>query len=100
MLLKRQAKRATKYFDLLNTDLGKEVLADMCERHFMLTTTHVPNDPHSTAFNEGRRAVIAELIQLAGTNPLELQEKIKLQQKEDGRDSRDCIGESNEFGDY
>ena len=99
MLLKKQAKRAAKYFDLLNSDLGKEVLADMCDRHFMLTTTHVPHDPHTTAFNEGRRAVIAELIQLAGTSPLELQEKIKLQQKEDGRNSRDGIGESD-FGEF
>ena len=65
----------------------------------MLTTSHVPHDPLTTAFHEGRRAVIAELIQLAKTSPLELQEKIKLQQKEDGRDSRDGIGESD-YGDF
>ena len=73
------------------------MLADMAHRHFMFTTTHVPGDPNYTAFNEGRRSVVVELLRLANISLSELQATLK-RQETDGR-SESSYG-SDDFDEY
>jgi len=97
VLLPKERKRRTLYHDLLNIPEGKEMLADMAHRHYMFTTTHVPGDPHYTAFNEGRRSVVVELLQLANISLSELQATLK-RQETDGR-SESSYG-SNDYDEF
>jgi hypothetical protein len=41
---------------------GKAVLADLMSKGGVLMTSHEPGDPYSTAFNEGRRVTVLEIL--------------------------------------
>jgi ribosomal protein S4E len=48
-------------FDEKN-DFAKTVLLDLCKSCQIFERTHVPGDPYSSAFNEGRRTVILGIL--------------------------------------
>jgi hypothetical protein len=41
---------------------GKNVLAYLMKTADFMRTTYVPNDPYGTAFNEGRRAIVIDIV--------------------------------------
>ena len=87
MLLGLKAKRRkVQYKEFFSTDDGKEILADLARRHFVHTSTFIPHDTHHSAFNEGRRSVILDIISLVNV-PMEELDKLN-RKAEDGRDSR------------
>ena len=51
-------KLQTNYKFILNTDEGKEVLADLEKRCHYHSTTNVKGDSHESAYMEGQRSVI------------------------------------------
>ena len=86
MLGLKAKRRKVQYKECFSTDDGKEILADLARRHFVHTSTFVPHDTHHSAFNEGRRSVILDIISLVN---IPMEELDKLNRKaEDGRDSR------------
>ena len=86
MLGLKAKRRKVQYKEFFSTDDGKEILADLARRHFVHTSTFVPHDTHHSAFNEGRRSVILDIISLVN---IPMEELDKLNRKaEDGRDSR------------
>ena len=86
MLGLKAKRRKVQYKEFFSTDDGKEILADLARRHFVHTSTFVPHDTHHSAFNEGRRAVILDIISLVN---IPMEELDKLNRKaEDGKDSR------------
>ena len=86
MLGLKAKKRKVQYKELFDTDVGKEILADLARRHFVHTSTFIPHDTHHSAFNEGRRSVILDILSLVN---IPIEELDKLTRKpEDGRDSR------------
>lgn len=42
---------------------GKAVLDDLCDAYYD-RVSFVPGDPHTTAFNEGQRSVVAAIFQI------------------------------------
>ncbi len=66
-------------------DLGKltYVLADIAARGAINTPVHVPGDPYSTAFNDGRRSLANEIIELAKIDPERLRRIVEDQPKPD-----------------
>ena len=94
MLGLKAKRRKVQYKEFFSTDDGKEILADLARRHFVHTSTFVPHDTHHSAFNEGRRSVILDIISLVN---IPMEELDKLNRKaEDGRDSRtDTSGDWN-----
>ena len=86
MLGLKAKRRKVQYKEFFSTDDGKEIIADLARRHFVHTSTFVPHDTHHSAFNEGRRSVILDIISLVN---IPMEELDKLNRKaEDGRDSR------------
>ncbi len=86
MLGLKAKRRKVQYKEFFSTDDGKEILADLARRHFVHTSTFVPHDTHHSAFNEGRRSVILDIISLVN---IPMEELDKLNRKaEDGRNSR------------
>lgn len=47
-------------------------LADIAVRGRLYRSSHVPGDPQTTAFNEGRRSLALEIHELAGLDPQKL----------------------------
>ena len=56
---------------------GKKVLWDLMKKNFMIGVTHVPGDPCSTAYNEGCRVSILEILKKIGTNTEKLEKMIR-----------------------
>jgi hypothetical protein len=50
------------------------VLRDLMRRHFVLRSTQIAGDSHETAFNEGRRAVVLDLLHALNANEDALRE--------------------------
>ncbi len=53
---------------------GQRVLRDLMRRHFVLRSTQIAGDSHETAFNEGRRAVVLDILQAANAKEDTLRE--------------------------
>ena len=61
----RDSKRLkAAYRHLFSQPDGEQILRDLAHTHFMYTNTLVENDPLTSAFNEGQRAVVLRILQL------------------------------------
>ena len=47
---------------------GRRVLRDLMRRHYVLRSTQIVGDSHETAFNEGRRAVVLDVLYALNAN--------------------------------
>lgn len=58
------AKQVQAAYRIFETSVdGKAVLDDLCDA-FYDRISHVPGDPHTSAFNEGQRSVVAAIFQI------------------------------------
>ena len=67
-LQKEAAIRMAAYRDFLSTENGELILEDLknaCHYH----TTTMAETPYITAFNEGRRSVVMQIIETANLTP-------------------------------
>lgn len=61
------AKKAIDYHAVFTgTEDGKRVMKDLMLRNFIAQTTIVAGDAQLTAFNEGRRAAVLDIMGLVG----------------------------------
>ena len=67
-LSEKEKKRLADYRTIFEGPQGQRVLADLCHRHGIFDPCHVPGDSHSTAYNDGRRSVIIDLLRYLGTD--------------------------------
>ena len=58
------------YVQVFSSESGKAVLADIAQRGLLHTFSFTGESPLSTAFNEGKRALALEIIQLLNPNPI------------------------------
>jgi len=73
MLKRREKERKALYERVFETEDGKEVLADLCVRNFIFSPCMVPGDPYHTHFNDGRRAVVADLLSYLNVSVADLE---------------------------
>lgn len=55
-------RRRQDYRRAFGGESGQRVLRDLMRRHFVLTSTQIAGDSHESAFNEGRRAVVLDIM--------------------------------------
>lgn len=67
-LSEKEKKRLADYRTIFEGPQGERVLSDLCHRHGIFDPCHVPGDSHSTAYNDGRRSVIIDLLRYLGTD--------------------------------
>ena len=67
-LTEKEKKRLADYRTIFEGPQGQRVLADLCHRHGIFDPCHVPGDPYSTAYNDGRRSVVVDLLRYLGTD--------------------------------
>lgn len=76
-----KARRTIKerYRVVFDSPDGRIVLMDICKNCFLLKSTHVPGDPHTSAIQEGARVVALNILGRLGYDYTEF---IELAQKE------------------
>lgn len=75
-------KRHSIYKDVFGSEVGRQVLLDLCKEGSVLRPTFDLN-PNAAAFNEGRRAMILWILKYTNTDPAQLYaEMIRYNQEE------------------
>ena len=67
-------RRRQDYRRAFRGEPGRRVLRDLMRRHFVLRSTQIAGDSHETAFNEGRRAVVLDVLHALNANEDALRE--------------------------
>lgn len=60
--LQIRKERIALYKGLFKSPKGKEVLHDLLARNFVLQSTYSSKDPQQVIYNEGKRAVVLEIL--------------------------------------
>lgn len=72
-LKKKQIRKSGDYHHVFSSVEGKRVLHDMMKAHYVLSTTHVPNDMVATAHNEGERNAVIRILAILKVTPAKMQ---------------------------
>ena len=81
-----EKRKREDFKEVFGTEQGKNVLALLANSHFVYRTTH-SNDPYTSAWQEGQRTVVMEIINLVGADletirkRMDMQEIARLQQR-------------------
>lgn len=81
-----QLARVQDYKRTFSSQHGKAVLKDLYSNHFLMRHTFVPNDPTSTAFNEGQRQVVLRIMTMLEQDQNAMAEAIEKFIKETNED--------------
>lgn len=72
-LSEKEKRRIADYQVVFKSSHGTRVLSDLCHRHGIFDACHVPQDSHSTAYNDGRRSVIVDILRYLKTDQEQLE---------------------------
>lgn len=61
-------KLAKSYKECFSTVEGKKVLLDLMKQGRFMQPTFVPNDPYTSAYNEGMRRIILRIVSFVETD--------------------------------
>jgi hypothetical protein len=67
-VLRRKSRRTQYYKAVFSTPEGKWVLKDLMRKYRYNEQTTVVGDPHASAFLDGKRTVVMELINILATD--------------------------------
>ena len=67
-------RRRQDYRRTFGGEPGRRVLRDLMRRHYVLRSTQIVGDSHETAFNEGRRAVVLDVLHALSANEAAVRE--------------------------
>ncbi len=91
-LNEKEKKRLADYRTIFKGPQGERVLADLCHRHGIFAPCHVPGDAYSTAYNDGRRSVVIDLLRYLNTDLEQLDDLLDVPYGSyDPRDSADRV---------
>lgn len=71
------SKKQAKYKEVFNGSIGEFVLASIFDFAGFYKQSFVVNDPHTTAFNEGKRAVALHILQLIALKEEDIRELVR-----------------------
>lgn len=52
------------YKSVFTSERGKNVLKDLMKRSSFISSSHVPGDPYTSAYNEGARGVVVHILRV------------------------------------
>lgn len=73
--VKRRIARLHDYQTVFESVEGRRVLADLMDASGFLQINYVPSDPTGTAFNEGKRAIVVEILKNLKVNVRKLEQR-------------------------
>ena len=77
--LQEKGKRKS-FKEVFSGEEGQDVLAALANAHFVFRTSH-SNDPYTSAWQEGQRTVVLEIINLVGADLESIRKRIDLQEQ-------------------
>ena len=74
-----EKQKRQNFKEVFGSEQGKDVLALLANSHFVYRTTH-SNDPYTSAWQEGQRTVVMEIINLVGADLETIRKRIDMQE--------------------
>lgn len=84
---KRQIALQRDVKTLFGSEAGQRVLKHLAENNFAFQHTTVVGDPYLSAFNDGRRAVVLDLMRTLNVDEVALMKKLMEEEDDDGIDN-------------
>ena len=85
LLSRKHTRLLQLYFSVFNSSEGEEIIADLSTRYNVFSPTFDPESERVSAFNEGARNVVLDIIKRARTSPEKILAKLEIM--ENARDS-------------
>ena len=76
----QEKEKRTRFKEVFSGEEGQDVLAMLANAHFVFKTSHA-NDAYTSAWQEGRRTVVLEIINLVGADLEAIRKRIDLQEQ-------------------
>ena len=76
----QEKEKRTRFKEGFSGEEGQDVLAALANAHFVFRTSH-SNDPYTSAWQEGQRTVVLEIINLVGADLESIRKRIDLQEQ-------------------
>jgi hypothetical protein len=78
----KQKARLKDYKACFQNPSGERVLHDLSRNFGMFSTTFTPNEPHTSAFREGQRSVVVQILSVLKTDQKKIEEHFKKYEEE------------------
>tara|TARA_R110002110_G_scaffold213039_2_gene426088 strand:- start:25 stop:294 length:270 start_codon:yes stop_codon:yes gene_type:complete len=76
----QEKEKRKRFKEVFSGEEGKDVIAALANAHFVFRTSHA-NDPYTSAWQEGQRTVVMEIINLVGANLEAIRKRIDMQEQ-------------------
>jgi len=76
----QEKEKRTRFKEVFSGEEGQDVLAILSNAHFVFRTSHA-NDPYTSAWQEGQRTVVMEIINLVGADLEAIRKRIDMQEQ-------------------
>ena len=76
----QEKEKRTRFKEVFSGEEGQDVIAALANAHFVFRTSHA-NDPYTSAWQEGQRTVVMEIINLVGADLEAIRKRIDMQEK-------------------
>ena len=80
--LQEKGKRKS-FKEVFSGEEGQDVIAMLANAHYVFRTSHA-NDPYTSAWQEGQRTVVMEIINLVGADLEAIRKRIDMQEQARG----------------
>ena len=77
--LQEKGKRKS-FKEVFSGEEGQDVIAMLANAHYVFRTSHA-NDPYTSAWQEGQRTVVMEIINLVGADLGSIRKRIDMQEQ-------------------
>ena len=77
--LQEKGKRKS-FKEVFSGEEGQDVIAMLANAHYVFRTSHA-SDPYTSAWQEGQRAVVMEIINLVGADLEAIRKRIDMQEQ-------------------
>tara|TARA_R100001530_G_scaffold27926_1_gene22191 strand:+ start:1279 stop:1548 length:270 start_codon:yes stop_codon:yes gene_type:complete len=76
----QEKEKRTRFKEVFSGEEGQDVIAALANAHFVFRTSH-SSDPYTSAWQEGQRTVVMEIINLVGADLEAIRKRIDMQEQ-------------------
>jgi hypothetical protein len=84
--LAQARRRPDDFRNTFTTGHGRRVLTYLMQSYHVFSPTHTMGDPYQSAYHEGQRSVVLQILSFMNLNPDEVQEQINKTEQEQEED--------------
>ena len=76
----QEKEKRKRFKEVFSGEEGQDVITALANAHFVFRTSHA-NDPYTSAWQEGQRTVVMEIINLVGADLEAVRKRIDMQEQ-------------------